>query len=598
MNRRSLSLLLALLLVLNAASAWAAPVWQPAVAPPAAAVYAGMTTASGRQLLGGSWRSLYFRDSAATPWQKIGGINSTWSLARDVGGRLYAAGEGAMVAHSDDDGQNWIYSFLPCCSLAVYVGVTPTGAVLAADYDGDTYRSTDRGVSWTPTSGDLPTFSTVDVAAATNGTLFAVSDSQLVTSTNDGATWQFIAGMGNWLQVEALPSNELLLGRSDGLWRRSAGGSYSQVAAAQVTTRVDALYHAADGRWLAATEAGIYRGEANLTTWALVGAGVVGVQEFLSQPGGGALAVGGRGVARSDAQFQNWQEDMNGLREPLLSGVALSASSVFVATPFGEVFRSDDGATTWTRRHAGLPPCYLNYLARLDNGRLFAVCNSTSSSTYTSTDDGASWSLQSAAPRFGGIVSASASVALALQNTVGLWRSTDGGATWARSAQAFDTQSPRQLVRAGDGALWVRTNAGLYRSVDAGASWPAAASGLATPGSQTLWPVANGVLSLGNAQAYRYDAAGGSWSAFGDAYSSAPQHAVGLGTDILLGTDSAQLVGDAATGRWRRVENRSRWFTAIAQAADGRAYGVALSDPVPLRTLTNDRIFASTSEQP
>ena len=598
MNCRSLSLLFILPLVVAAAAACAAPVWQPAVSPPAAAVYAGMTTASGRQLLGGTWRGLYFRDSVAAPWQKVSGVNSTWSLARDAGGRLYAAGEGAMVAHSDDDGQNWTYSFLPCCTLATYVGVTPGGAVLATGSEGDTYRSTDRGVTWTLTSGGLPAFSSTDVAVATNGSLFAVGNSWLVTSTNDGATWQSIAdGLGNWLQVEPLPSNELLLGRSDGLWRRSAGGSFSQVAAAQVTSRVDALYHAADGRWLAATEAGIYRGDANLTTWTLVGAGVVGVREFLHQSGGGALAVGVRGVARSDAQFQNWQEDLAGLRDPLLSAVTLSPASVFVATPFGEVFRSDDGATTWTRRHAGLPPCYLNYLARLDNGRLFAICNRTSSAAYTSVDEGVNWSLQSATPRFDGIVSASASVALALQNNVGLWRSTDGGATWMRSAQAFDAESPRQLMRAGDGALWVRTNAGLYRSVNAGASWPAAAGGLATPGSQALWPVANGVLSLGSAQAYRYDAAGGSWSAFGDAYSSAPLYAVGLGTDILLGTGNAQLVGDAATGRWHGVGYYSG-FTAIAQAADGRAYGVALFDSMPLRSLTNDRIFAFTGERP
>ncbi|WP_257389179.1 sialidase family protein [Tahibacter caeni] len=598
MNCRSPSLLFALLLVLAVTSAGAAPVWQPAVAPPAAAAYAGMTTASGRQLLGGSWSGLYVRDSAAAPWQKVGGVNSTWSLARDAGGRLYAAGEGAMVAHSDDDGQNWTYSFLPCCTLAVYVGVTPGGAVVAADYDGTTYRSTDRGVTWTPTSGGLPTFGGTDVAAATSGTLFAVGDSNLVTSTNDGATWQSVAGMGNWLQVEPLPSGELLLGRSDGLWRRSAGGSYTQVGAAQVTSRVDALYHAADGRWLAATEAGIYRGEANLATWTLVAAGVVGVQEFLPQPGGGALAVGVRGVARSDAQLQNWQDDMNGFADPLLSGVAVSATSVFVATPYGEVFRSDDGATTWARRHAGLPLCQLNHLARLDNGRLFAICNRASSAAYTSVDDGASWSLQSATPRFDGIVSASASVALALQSNVGLWRSTDGGASWTRSAQAFDAESPRQLMRAGDGALWVRTNAGLYRSTNAGTSWPAAAGGLVAPGNRTLWSVAGGVLSLGGAQVHRYDAAGGSWSAFGDVYTGTPHHALGLGTDILLGTANTQLVGDAATGRWRRVENQGRPFDAIAQAADGRAYGIALFAAVPLRVLTNDRIFAHTGEQP
>lgn len=167
MNCRSLSRLLVLPLMVAAASACAAPVWQPAASPSAAAVYAGMTSASGRQLLGGSWSGLYFRDSAAAPWQKVSGVNSTWSLARDAGGRLYAAGDGAMVAHSDDDGQNWTYSFLPCCTLATYVGVTPGGAVLATGSEGQTYRSTDRGVTWTLTSGGLPTFSATDVAVAT-----------------------------------------------------------------------------------------------------------------------------------------------------------------------------------------------------------------------------------------------------------------------------------------------------------------------------------------------------------------------------------------------------------------------------------------------
>lgn len=592
---------LAALSFLAAACVQAAPVWLEVSPPRSAFVYAGVTTPGGVQLLGGSYYDLYGRTTPAAAWQLWDGPGEVWSFARDTGGRIYAGGQAGLVARSDDQGASWQHSFFPCspCFAAVdFVSVTPSGALIASLSGGETYRSTDRGLSWALTSNGLPSlYVRPDVAASSNGILYAVGDSRLNFSTDDGASWQLDPLFSRWQQVEALPANELLLSDEYGeLWRRSAGGSLSQSGLGQVSSRIRVLYHAADGRWLAATDSGIYRAEANLATWTAVGPGVLGVRQFLPQPGGGVLAIGSRGIARSDAQFQNWQEDMNGVSAPLLAGIVAAGNSLFASTINGEVFRSDDGAASWSRSLAGLPTCGLDTLARLDNGRLLVVCSWSHYLTYTSTDDGASWTLLSSLPVVDAAVSASASVAVALRSGTGLWRSVDGGTNWTRSNQSFDAESPAQLVRGGDGALWVRTSTALYRSTDLGASWQPAGSGLASPATQTLWPVSSGVLSFGPTQAYRYS--GASWVPFGDAYSAAPDNVLETGGNILLTRSDALLLGSAASGQWRRISSRGLSLEDFARTTDGRVFAIGPYFYGAVYQLSDDRLFADTFDKP
>lgn len=593
--------ILPVLFLLAASYVQAAPVWVEAAAPRSAYIYAGLTTPAGQQLLSGSYYGLYQRSSPAASWQLQDELGEIWSLARDAGGRLYAGGQAGLVARSDDEGASWQYAFFPCspCFAPVdYVGVTPSGTLLASLSGGETYRSTNRGLSWALVNDALPALLVrPDVAATTGGTLYAVGDSLLKFSTDDGVSWDVEPGFSRWQQVEALPANELLLSeRDNGLWRRSAGGSLSQSGVGQLPDRVSVLYHAADGRWLAATESGIYRAEASLAAWTSVGPGVIGVRQFLPQPGGGVLAIGARGVARSDAQFQNWQEDMAAVSAPLLSGIVASGSSLFAATINGEVFRSDNATASWSRSHSGLPVCALETLARLDNARLIAVCNRSQNSAYTSTDNAANWTALGSLPAVSTVVSASATVAVALRRYTGLWRSVDGGANWTRSAQSFDADSPTQLVRGGDGVLWVRTGTVLYRSADLGASWQPAGTGLASPGTQKLWPTSAGVLSFGATQAYRYGVS--SWSAFGDPYAAAPDNATETGSDLLLTRSSALLLGSAATGQWRRLSSRGASLEHFARTTDGRVFAIQPYYYGTVYQLSDDRLFADTFDKP
>jgi len=590
--------ILAVLGIVFSGGAQADPLWRDASQPRSAHLYTGLTTPAGRQLIGGYYSGTYRRDTAASPWTFSETLNDTWSLARDAGGRTYAGGVAGMIAYSDNDGTSWQFNFLDCspsCPVDL-VWPTPSGAIIAAVSGGPTYRSTDRGLTWNPTTGGVPTMSVKpDIAARTDGTLVSVGSSYLTTSTDNGASWNSTFDMGEWLTVEPLPSNELLLGRSDGLYRRSAGGVVTQLAAAQITGRVSNLYRTSDGRWLVASEAGIWRGDANLATWTLVGPGIVGVMAFVPQAGV-VLAIGVQGVMRSDAQFQNWQEDMNGMAHAAVAEIAAAGSRLFVATYGGEVFRSDDGAATWQRSHAGLPAVPIK-LVRLDNGRLFALADRSSAATYSSVDNGTTWSLQTLSPAFKELLPVNATTAIAIERSAALWRSIDGGATWTRSPQAFDTQYPSNLVRGQDGVLWLRANTGTYRSVDLGATWQSASAGLPSPNSPNLWPVANGVLSFSNTQAYRYDTGSATWVAFGDAYTGTPAYAMMQNGKIVVDGYSGLLVGEVATGRWRRVAQGTS-TNRVTALADGRIYGLSSYYVNSIRQLSDDRLFAGGFERP
>ncbi|MCO5171198.1 MAG: YCF48-related protein [Planctomycetes bacterium] len=188
---------------------------------------------------------------------------------------------------------------------------------------------------------------------------------------------------------------------------------------------------------------------------------------------------------------------------------------VAYAVANGGVFRTTDGGLSWTRLPA---PGGLSGLALdpQDPQRLYVTSPGAGNQVFRSTDGGQTWSPSTTgasgpvgAPRVhptdgqivlvgsGGFVPGD-----------GVFRSTDGGATWAQAsglpagatvpAIAFDPSSPG-VVYAADATPEVggATGTGLYRSTDGGATWTHLAS---TSGFTTIMDVVvdpTGVVYVG-----------------------------------------------------------------------------------------------------
>ncbi|HVM11767.1 MAG TPA: glycosyl hydrolase [Actinomycetota bacterium] len=240
---------------------------------------------------------------------------------------------------------------------------------------------------------------------------------------------------------------------SGGVWRSSdAGATWAYRWNRDLTQSIGAIAIGSDG-------------------WIHVGTGE-------TNPGGGSVTWGGTGMYRSKDGGATWQQ--TGL--PTSGRIAhvvvdpTDPKRVFVAAsgnlfvPGGErgIYRSLDGGDTWTRVLAGDNPTtggsFLaidpkdpnNVLAGMWDHRRFPTHRryaGPGSGVYRSTDGGSTWArvtLPGApAPEQVGRIGvafapsdpsrAYAIIANNLAgNGVGLWRSNDGGATWTKTAAAVD----------------------------------------------------------------------------------------------------------------------------------------------------------------
>jgi photosystem II stability/assembly factor-like uncharacterized protein len=210
------------------------------------------------------------------------------------------------------------------------------------------------------------------------------------------------------------------------------------------------------------------------------------------------LADSGSGVFKSIDGGTSWIQTGPVLPVPLSSALTSLAIDpihprILYAGGTDGVWKSVNGGATWALARHGLPAGQGVFALAVDPSaprKLYAGVSpigpsSNTKGVFKSTDGGATWAPAGATPP------PSAVVALAIDphsprvvyagGDDGLWKSADGGASWRRAdhglrrfgsiqAVALDPTSPRTLFAAAGGAV--------FKSVDAGASWAAANQGL------------------------------------------------------------------------------------------------------------------------
>ncbi len=190
---------------------------------------------------------------------------------------------------------------------------------------------------------------------------------------------------------------------------------------------------------------------------------------FRSVNGGDAWSTMGRGIGTSvsEATPDPWRP-----------------GTVWVGTPTG-AFRSDDYGLTFKSRNVGLinPAVYRVDFDPNDPDRLWAT---TSTRVFVSTDQGESWSGDANGPT--GIRGLAADPAhpgrvwvISTSAAARVWRSDDGGATWAARDSGLPAAQPFgfALDPAHTDRAWVTFPfVGLYRTEDGGASWSKVATTL------------------------------------------------------------------------------------------------------------------------
>ena len=180
-------------------------------------------------------------------------------------------------------------------------------------------------------------------------------------------------------------------------------------------------------------------------------------------------------------------------------------------------------------------------------------------------------------------------------NAAGIYRSANGGATWALAAQGLPAQGAIAALAvdpANSRTLYAATRVGVYKSVNGGGSWSSEGPPTAAPStSLALDPLARDTIYAGTGGdgIYRSTNGGATWSAIGPRLATVQVLATDPISPTILyaGTDDGLLIGDAG-GTWRRAGLGN---VAIRALAIGRP---AAADPALFYAGTSTGVLRST----
>lgn len=415
---------------------------------------------------------------------------------------------------------------------------TAPGTLIATSYVG-IYRSTDGGSHWAHVGDGIPSnyFGCSAVAAGPPVALY-VGGIGVYKSTDGGLTWGSAStglpgGYINWLAASpadgqtlfACPANGGLYVTADG------GGTWTATGAGLGTKSVRLpIFLPGDPSvmYAGAGPGGVYKSTDGGATWNPVGPMMASIPVY-------SLTF-----------------------DPANSQVLYAGSANYS----GSVWKSTDGGATWNTANTGLGSKDVTYVAFL-SGKLWAA---TSAGLYVSSDGAASWTAAGTdlpqawnGPITG--VPYAAQTLFATTYGLGLIRSTDGGSTWAESAEGI---SSWELfgVRAEPGApsrLYCIGDPGLpYASDDGGASWTRISTGLSASrrGIRLLAAPSDPqrlYMSTDGNGIFRSADGGSTWSPAGG---TPPNHGYGLAVDP---TDPSVVYAGGSHKLMKSTDGGSTW---------------------------------------
>ncbi len=460
-----------------------AGIWNPTTGPTGGAVNAFI--ARGATVLAASPIGIVFRSTnGGESWAPLPAtaFNGSPIGAFATVGNTLLASTGFTVYRSTDDGLTWTPS-VPFIAIAVtFFGSTPTalavkGSLVFATFLGQLYVSSDAGLSWTTASTGLPINSSVVSVVASGNRIFAfVANAGVYRSDDDGKSW-VASGQG-------LPSN---------------------LAGVELFAGGNGLYLANSNS--VSTSPNVYASTDSGQTWALLTlpAETYPVRKMIFTADQWLVSTPQKVFSLARQANQTITATLL-FEKPFIAALAASDGSLFAGTLLEGIFRSTDKGANWRTSNTGLHALRVNALHTVGTN-LFAA---TSAGVFVSSDQGQTWqtansgfvSAISGDVVFGGfsllyispiditsmvsIPATDRTYLFAAQENSSLYRSSDLGKTWepveglpqlstvsalgVNGTDLFAGITLRGLPMPGSGPV--------YRSTDFGKSWRSASTGL------------------------------------------------------------------------------------------------------------------------
>ena len=422
--------------------------------------------------------------------------------------RVYVGTMGDGVWKTVDGGRNWRNTDLgafvietllldPADPESLYVGTNAFGI----------YRSPDGGANWIGGTG----LTTSLVGRTVRSIALGTEPGTVYAGTTTDGVWRSETGGMSWANVNrqfdkrnvwalaAVPGtvSRVFAATGRGLFSStSRGASWVPAQRGLVATSISALAVDPEGT-IFAGGSGVFASGDTGTTWEPIHDGEgfgrdqpleLYVSSLAAEPrapgtvyagtlGGGVYVTGNGGV--------RWAPANAGLDDLLVHGLALDASAtttlLYAATGSGGVFKSPDAGATWEPRNEGLTDLTVRTVVVDPTDPLRLWAGTGGGGVFRSTDAAESWapSLPSR-DVYGILVDPSDPNRVYVGTTDGLFRTLNGGTSWAKSDTGITFQFvfTIALLPGSPATLYAGTLAGgVFASTDGAANWSSIYSG-------------------------------------------------------------------------------------------------------------------------
>jgi photosystem II stability/assembly factor-like uncharacterized protein len=426
------------------------------------------------------------------------------------------------------------------------------------------WRSSDGGASWKQLGTGLPESNQphrIVVDPSEPDTLYMSARRGGYKSSDGGETWTPFGGSVQQEEIESLTMHPaspqtLFVGTKKGLMRSTDGAqTWSRMGGGlpRYVVRGLAINPAnPDVMWAGAAGAGVYKTTDGGKSWTEANAGFAAswIENAWGNATGMILAQASRGLFRTDGKG-GWVEVL----QPISKDEANLHTVVFDprnpksvwAGYASSLYRSNDGGFTWTDVDTFFQeprPAFASIVLDMKNPKVIYSADGNPSSDeppiFKSMDGGVKWKAANrGVPPGTGILAMrgdSSGALLALGKEGGMWRSTDGAASWTAVGGGLPSKDLKAM--AVDQNVYVAAKEGLYRSEDGGATFTHSSKGIEKKEVEAVAVDAKGNVYIGTLEGvFRSTDGGKTWAAFNDGLTNEDVRALhSAGTRLYAGT--------------------------------------------------------------
>lgn len=429
--------------------------------------------------------------------------------------RMYLAMSGAAAScfRSDDGGQSWVPSGPATDGWGLWVDPMDAERAILSSSNG-IYVTVNGGGLWTlKLSGTC--YANVSVR---DGVLYAplvsspVAGAGVYESTDFGQTWtNYSSGIvASFFYASGAAAGGVLAGHYGGIYRSEAPASpwvVSQTGLNNAFVRTLAYYADRHELWAGTDQSGLWRSTDDGLTWELKTAGLTQWSQYRLSPKDHEHGQGDRmflttstGVFRSADHGESWE--LIGFNGEFMRGILVHPGHPDRVWTGGainqQIWRSENGGDTWQQVGQGIVGGFYPDLTMGRNpsggDRLFVNYEQLTNRIYYSDDLGATFVAAT------GLESTTYQPALTVRDAepqfvfcgtdVGVYRSTDHGATWQSSGLTGLVWS---LLGTRTSEVYAgRNRLGVFVSPDNGGTWQATNTGIE---NQVVWDICYGSVT-------------------------------------------------------------------------------------------------------